>query len=205
MVANDSSRSRKAGGGLRRALGATNYLPGLSLERMCCAALPFTTMGGRCGTRLRKSRARESPAPFRRSWWGSTPPLKRSTWPTILPFVTGLCDWSAEQDAYAALLVSMHTYNLLTARADRSTIVPEQLSLLDEFLVGQKALQERLYASIQDYSDLTPEEKSWERVEDHFKLLQGTDNLSLLSCVNYDKPATLLHSLRTTDGESQTD
>lgn len=33
----------------------------------------------------------------------------------------------AELDAYAALLVSMHTYNLLTARADRTTIQPDQL------------------------------------------------------------------------------
>src|SRR5271168_5078083 len=56
----------------------------------------------------------------------------------------------AESDSYAALLVSMHTYNLLTARADRSTIVPEQLPLLDAFLNNQKALQETLFASIQE-------------------------------------------------------
>jgi hypothetical protein len=31
------------------------------------------------------------------------------------------------RSAYAALLVSMHTYNLLTERADRSTIAPNQL------------------------------------------------------------------------------
>src|SRR5271156_6802308 len=39
----------------------------------------------------------------------------------------------AEEDAYAALLISMHTYNLLTEHADRSTIAPAQLPLLDEF------------------------------------------------------------------------
>src|SRR5271168_478932 len=33
----------------------------------------------------------------------------------------------AETDAYAALLVSMHTYNLWTAHADRTTIQSEQL------------------------------------------------------------------------------
>src|SRR6266481_2190772 len=37
----------------------------------------------------------------------------------------------AADDPYAAILVSLHTYNLLTARADRTTIQPEQLPLLD--------------------------------------------------------------------------
>jgi hypothetical protein len=38
----------------------------------------------------------------------------------------------AEQDPYAGLLISMHTYNLLTEHADRSTIAPEgSRALLD--------------------------------------------------------------------------
>jgi hypothetical protein len=106
----------------------------------------------------------------------------------------------ADVDPYAAILVSMHTYNLLAERADRSTIALEQLPLLDDFLVRHKVLQEQLFASIQEDPGLTPEEKSWTRIDDHFKLLQACDNLSLLSCVDYDRPATLLHSLRTTDG-----
>src|ERR1700683_108897 len=50
----------------------------------------------------------------------------------------------AEADAYAALLVSQHTYNLLTARADRTTIEPEQLPLLDTFLARQLQFQQDL-------------------------------------------------------------
>src|SRR6202046_3913754 len=50
----------------------------------------------------------------------------------------------AAEDAYAALLISMHTYSLLNDHADRSTIVPAQLSLLDEFLGQQIALQQTL-------------------------------------------------------------
>src|SRR5271154_4454400 len=46
----------------------------------------------------------------------------------------------AESDSYAALLVSMHTYNLLTERADRSTIALDRLPLLDAFLAEQKVL-----------------------------------------------------------------
>src|ERR1700728_422076 len=47
----------------------------------------------------------------------------------------------AEQDPYAGLLISMHTYNLLTAHADRSTIALEGLLLLDSFLENQRAYQ----------------------------------------------------------------
>ncbi len=41
----------------------------------------------------------------------------------------------AAEDAYAAVLISMHTHSLLADHADRTTIVLEQLPLLDEFLV----------------------------------------------------------------------
>src|SRR5260221_3645365 len=41
----------------------------------------------------------------------------------------------AAEDAYAALLISMHTYSLLNDHADRSTIAPAQLPLLDDFLL----------------------------------------------------------------------
>jgi hypothetical protein len=95
----------------------------------------------------------------------------------------------AEADAYAALLVSMHTYNLLTARADRSTIQPEQLPLLDAFLARQVEFQKQL----QDR--LAAEGTSVALVENHFRLLQAMDNLSLLSCVDFQKPASLLHAL----------
>src|SRR6202034_3477157 len=47
----------------------------------------------------------------------------------------------AAEDPYAAILVAMHTYNLLTARADRSTIAAAQLPLLDNFLEKLRALQ----------------------------------------------------------------
>jgi hypothetical protein len=106
----------------------------------------------------------------------------------------------AESDGYAALLVSMYTYNLLTVRVDRSAIVPEQLPLLDAFLASQKALQETLFASIQEDHGLSAGEKSRERIDDHFRLLLACDNLSFLSCVDYQKPATLLHPLRLKDG-----
>jgi hypothetical protein len=101
----------------------------------------------------------------------------------------------AAKNAYAALLVSKHTYNLLTARADRSTIAAEQLPLLDDFLERQRELQKELFAEIRSDDSFSPEDTSDERIEEHFRLLQAADNMSLLACVDYAKPATLLHLL----------
>jgi hypothetical protein len=100
----------------------------------------------------------------------------------------------AETDAYAALLVSMHTYNLLTARADRTTIQRDQLPLLDAFLERQLQFQQQLKARV------AMEKISLAGVERHFRLLQATDNLSLLSCVDYQEPSDLLHPLPLRDG-----
>ncbi|WP_446744028.1 DUF3891 family protein [Silvibacterium acidisoli] len=110
----------------------------------------------------------------------------------------------AEEDAYAAILVSMHTYNLLTERADRSTIAPAQLPLLDAFLAGKKELQQQLRARILDDNSLASANKSEATILDHFRLLQAVDNLSLLTCVDYRDPATLLHPLAMNDGDHTT-
>jgi hypothetical protein len=106
----------------------------------------------------------------------------------------------AEDDPYAGLLVLMHTHNLLTAHADRSTIAPEGLALLDAFLERQRANRESLRALIGEDASLKPAEKSEQMVTEHFRLLQACDNLSLLSSVAYDAPAHLLHPLPLNDG-----
>jgi Protein of unknown function (DUF3891) len=107
----------------------------------------------------------------------------------------------AANDEYAALLVSMHTYNLLTARADRSTIARKQLSLLDDFLARQQQLQQVLRTGVRSNPAFTLLDTSDETILDNFRLLQATDNMSLLACVDYASPATLIHPLLTTDGK----
>lgn len=109
----------------------------------------------------------------------------------------------AKQNAYAGILVSMHTYNLLTERADRSTIQKDQLPLLDDFLDRQRLLQSRLMAAIGGDTSLSDVEKRMNTILDHFRLLQATDNLSLLSCVDYPQRSHLLHPLRRKDGSAQ--
>jgi hypothetical protein len=101
----------------------------------------------------------------------------------------------ADQDPYAGLLISMHTYNLLTVHADRSTIVPEGLALLDEFLARQLDYQIELRSRITTDASLTDFETAGRTILEHFRLLQACDNLSLLACVAFASPAHLLHPL----------
>jgi len=108
----------------------------------------------------------------------------------------------SEEDAFAAILISMHTHNLLSERADRSTISPEQLPLLDNFLAEQRSLQGELRRRLLDTAAFSSEQLDIALLE-NFRLLQATDNLSLLSCVDFDRRATLLHPLRTLQGAAQ--
>lgn len=108
----------------------------------------------------------------------------------------------AEKDPYAGLLISMHTYNLLTAHVDRSTIAAAGLALLDAFLADQRLYQRELLAAISADPTLTPLEKSEQTILEHFRLLQACDNLSLLSCVAFGQPAHLLHPLPLNDGST---
>src|SRR5579863_3302080 len=86
----------------------------------------------------------------------------------------------AAEDPYAAILISMHTYSLLTDHADRSTIARAELPLLDDFLAKQKEFQQALRREIRSDGKLLPEQKTESAILDHFRLLQATDNLSLL-------------------------
>jgi Protein of unknown function (DUF3891) len=106
----------------------------------------------------------------------------------------------AHEDPYAGLLISMHTYNLLTAHADRSTISPDGLLLLDAFLGRQRQYQRDLQVAIAADDSLKPSEKTEQSIIEHFRLLQACDNLSLLTCVAYSAPAHLLHPLPLNNG-----
>jgi hypothetical protein len=106
----------------------------------------------------------------------------------------------AEKDPYAGLLISMHTFNLLTEHADRSALATAGLVLLDAFLERQRTYQAELLAAIVADPTLAPLEKSEPTIQEHFRLLQACDNLSLLTCVAFDRPAHLLHPLPLNDG-----
>src|ERR1700677_4698328 len=107
----------------------------------------------------------------------------------------------ADEDPYAGLLISMHTHNLLTAHADRSTIAPAGLVLLDSFLSRQKHYQDELLGRIARDPSLADVEKAEQTILEHFRLLQACDNLSLLTCVAFSSQPHFLHPLPLNDGE----
>jgi hypothetical protein len=92
----------------------------------------------------------------------------------------------------------MHTHNLLSERADRSTIRAEQLPWLDAFLVEQMTLQRALREQL--VARGAAEAVLAESLQRNFRLLQACDNLSLLSCVDYAGEATLLWPQALRDG-----
>ncbi len=106
----------------------------------------------------------------------------------------------AQRNPYAAVMISMHTHNLLSAHADRSTIRPTDLVLLDSFLLEQVEAQQALRARLQKGGAYPAGQISNAAFEEQFRLLQACDCLSLLSCVDYDHPTDLLHELPTRQG-----
>ena len=109
----------------------------------------------------------------------------------------------AAKNLYAGLLVSMHTYDLLQNRADHRTIAPDQLPLLESFLRAQQEFQVTAKKELHKMNEHTPEDLTESRITDNFQLLQACDNLSLLTCVDYQSPANLLHPLPVKDGGGQ--
>lgn len=89
---------------------------------------------------------------------------------------------------------------MLTEHADRSTIAAEDLPLLDTFLEEQKQFQSVLRARISEDRALSAEHTSDSAIRDHFRLLQATDNLSLVGCVDFREAAHLLYRLALRNG-----
>jgi hypothetical protein len=104
-------------------------------------------------------------------------------------------------DPYAAVIISMHTHNLLSQRVDRDTIRPPDLNLLDSFLAEQLSAQKALRARLQGEGAYPEGQISDAAFAEHFALLQACDCLSLLVCVDYQKPSDLLHDLVTRRGD----
>jgi hypothetical protein len=92
---------------------------------------------------------------------------------------------AATEHPYAAVLISMHTVNLLTERADWSGLSAAQRELLSRFVAGQEARQAEL--SRQVGADPSALRRA-------FEFLQACDSLSLLACVRYPQPQPLRHA-----------
>jgi Protein of unknown function (DUF3891) len=91
----------------------------------------------------------------------------------------------AEKNPFAAIVVSMHTVNLLTEQADLSSIRPDHRPLHADFVAAQRAFQ------LETAARLNASQGALDRA---FRFLQTCDNLSLITCAAYEQPRILRHS-----------
>lgn len=104
----------------------------------------------------------------------------------------------ARRNAYAAIVVSMHTVDLLTAQADLSKLSAGDLALHGEFVAGQRRRQRELAASCE--SDGRNADVAPEKLQRAFEFLQACDSLSLIACVRYPRTIPLRHTHPRSDG-----
>lgn len=100
----------------------------------------------------------------------------------------------ASDDPYAAILISMHTVNLLTEQADLSTLNEAEKAVHKAFIDGQLTRQQELAETLvaQDASWSTQTDPA--NLQKGFEFLQACDSLSLISCVRYESPLPLRHA-----------
>jgi hypothetical protein len=94
----------------------------------------------------------------------------------------------AGENPLAAVLISMHTVNLLTEQADLSTLSPPDRELHSRFIDSQLKRQAELKNSLPPENALSPED--WDRA---FKFLQACDSFSLTACVGFKQDIPLRH------------
>ncbi len=100
---------------------------------------------------------------------------------------------AAQRDPYAAILISMHTVNLLTEQADVSSLTPSQQSLHAAFIGGQRARQRALRQALAGNARLSPFLTD-EALQRCFEFLQACDSFSLYACADYPAPGPLRHA-----------
>ncbi len=106
----------------------------------------------------------------------------------------------AADGPYAALLIATHFQNLLSDRADRSALAPQQLTLLDRFLREHHALLDQLQSEVEEDPFVATHEKQDRWIQDNFHLLQAISHLSFLACAGFDRSSHLLHPLPLLNG-----
>lgn len=141
-------------------------------------ASPFLTREGR-------------PAAFTRDLVGTYAAFEEIDLADYLAVRGAATEAVAAAHPYAAILVSMHTYNLLTEQADLNTIKPGDRPLHTAFVEGQLSRQKELAAVLPPElaTHATPE-----KLQRAFEFLQFCDNLSLIVCVGYDQPRAIRHT-----------
>jgi hypothetical protein len=108
---------------------------------------------------------------------------------------------AAARDPFAAILISMHTVNLLTEQADLSTLSEPERAIHSKFIAGQKARQSELIDQLKDQGAFA-ELLTVENLQRGFRFLQACDSFSLLVGVAFAEPSKLRHPQPLRDGSS---
>lgn len=107
---------------------------------------------------------------------------------------------AARRDPYSAILISMHTVNLLTEQADLSGLDSASRALHGQFIDGQRRRQQELTDRLRsERPELAPflEPAALQR---GFRFLQACDSFSLLAGVDFPQRAALRHPQPRLDG-----
>jgi hypothetical protein len=104
----------------------------------------------------------------------------------------------AADNPFAAIIISMHTVDLLTRQADLSRLGAADRALHKAFIDRQLTRQRELIAQVG--GRLGPEAVAPERFQRAFEFLQACDSLSLAVCVRFPGPLTLQHRHPRRDG-----
>ena len=104
----------------------------------------------------------------------------------------------AADNPYAAIIISMHTVDLLTRQADLSALSEAERDLHCQFIGRQVRRQSELVELLRGGPDR--DEVAPERLQRAFEFLQACDSLSLTACVRYDRPIPLRHAHPRTKG-----
>jgi len=99
---------------------------------------------------------------------------------------------AAIRDPFAAVLISMHTVNLLTEQADLTTLSESDRNVHSAFIAGQRSRQESLKSDIRSCPDMAPY-SSEGHFEAGFRFLQACDSLSLYVGVAFNERGALRH------------
>lgn len=132
------------------------------------------------------------PEAFTRTLVGTYAAFEEIDVPSYLKVRENATQAVASENAYAGILVSMHTVNLLTEQADVSSVRPEHRDTFHQFIASQREWQCVTAGRLQ------AEEGELKR---GFEFLQCCDNLSLIACSGYDQARALRHTHPDTSGQ----
>ncbi|MGJ3242813.1 MAG: DUF3891 family protein [Opitutales bacterium] len=141
-----------------------------------------------------------TPSAFSEDLVGTYDAFENIDLPAYLAVRKEATEAAARQNPYAAIIVSMHTVNLLTEQADLDSLTEEQKPVHAAFIEGQLQRQAELAAICKQDPALEPyaDQAHFQRA---FEFLQACDSLSLMCCTAFSKPTALRHTHPDSSGE----